>query len=141
LRGFCFENYDPRVIPHMKPASSAFSLLRSTLLRRWVALAFLLGMAVAYASPVIQPRSMELLCGANGGMKLQSQTPDGQDRAQYGSDAMHCALCVPLTAPPPARFAPSFQSRLAYATQPIAASALAALTRPPLPARGPPDLV
>jgi hypothetical protein len=107
------------------------------MLRRWLALAFLLGIAAAYASPVIQPRSIELLCSTNGAMKLISQTDDGNEAS---ADAMHCGLCVPIAAPPSAIFQISFQSALAYATQRNPASALAALTRPPLPARGPPSL-
>jgi hypothetical protein len=120
----------------MKPIPpNAFSVLRSAMLRRWVALAFLLGMAAAYASPVIQPRSIELLCSTNGAMKLISQTADGEEASM---DTMHCGLCVPIAAPPPVALQPSFQSALAYATQRNPASALAALTLPPLPARGPP---
>jgi hypothetical protein len=112
-----------------------FRSLRSSLLRRWLVGAFLLGMAAAYASPVIQPRSMELLCSTNGAMRLLSQTADGDED---NFDVMHCALCAPA-APPPVEVAVAHFSALAYATQRTAASALAALTRPPLPARGPPD--
>jgi hypothetical protein len=114
---------------------NALSVLRGILLRRWIALAFLLGIAAAYASPVIQPRSIELLCSTNGAIKLISQTDDGQEAS---ADVMHCGLCVPIAAPPPAISQTSFHSTLAYALQRIPASALAALTRPPLPARGPP---
>jgi hypothetical protein len=121
----------------MKPSPNAFSSLRSDMLRRWIVLAFLLGMAAAYASPLIQPRSLDLLCSTNGAMKLISQTADGEEA---NVDAMHCGLCVPIAAPPLATLQPSFQSALAYATQRSPASALAALTRPPLPARGPPAI-
>jgi hypothetical protein len=117
-------------------ALNIFHRLRSTELRRWIVGAFLLGMAAAYASPVIAPRSIELLCSTNGAMRLLSQTADGEEA---NADVMHCGLCAPATAPPPATSNSEFSSALAYATQPTPASALAALTRPPLPARGPPD--
>jgi hypothetical protein len=120
----------------MNSSSNAFSLLRSHMLRRWVALAFLLGLAAAYASPVIQPHSMELVCSTHGIVKLLSPATDSNEP---NSDVVHCSLCVPLAAPPPASIQPTFQSALAYATQRSFKSALAALTRPPLPARGPPD--
>jgi hypothetical protein len=109
--------------------------LRSSLLRRWMVGAFLLGMAAAYASPVIAPRSIELLCSTNGAMRLLSQTADGEEAS---TDVMHCALCAPAAEPPVASPLPAL-SALAYATQRTPASTLAALTRPPLPARGPPD--
>jgi hypothetical protein len=120
----------------LHPLQPPLQRLRCTLLRRWLALALLLGMAAAYASPVIQPQRIELLCSTNGAMKLISQTAQGEEA---GFDAMHCGLCAPSCAPPPAPSALSFQSTLAYATQPSLKNALAALTRPPLPARGPPD--
>jgi hypothetical protein len=116
---------------------NAFFLLRSVMLRRWIALAFLLGVAAAYASPVIQPRSLELLCSTNGAMKLISQTAQGDEAS---GDVMHCGLCAPLAVPHPVTETPLFSSALTYAVQRTAASALAALTRPPLPARGPPAL-
>ncbi len=117
-------------------ALSIFHRLRSTELRRWIVGAFLLGMAAAYASPVIAPRSIELLCSTNGAMRLLSQTANGEEA---NADVMHCGLCAPSAAPPPAVSNSEFSSALAYATQRTPASALAALTRPPLPARGPPD--
>jgi hypothetical protein len=122
----------------MKPSPiTTLQCLRRIMLRRWLALVFLLGMAAAYASPVIQPHSMELLCSTNGAMKLISQTDDGDEASM---EVMHCSLCVPTAAPPPETPQTSFQSALAYGLQRSPASALAALTRPPLPARGPPSI-
>jgi hypothetical protein len=114
-----------------------FHWLRSTLLRRWMVGAFLLGMAAAYASPVIAPRSIELLCSTNGAMRLLSQTADGEEA---NTDVMHCGLCAPAAAPPPVVLNSGFLSALAFAMQRTPASSLATLTRPPLPARGPPAL-
>ena len=91
-------------------------------------------MAAAYASPLIAPRSIELLCSTNGAMRLLSQTADGEET----SDLLHCAMCAPAAAPPDA-IAFVAPHPLAYATQRTPASILVALTRPPLPARGPPD--
>jgi hypothetical protein len=117
-------------------ALNIFHRLRSTELRLWIVGAFLLGMAAAYASPVIAPRSIELLCSTNGAMRLLSQTSDGEEAK---ADVMHCGLCAPAAAPPLVVSSIEFFSTLAYASQRIPASNLAAPTRPPLPARGPPD--
>lgn len=126
----------------MLASHATFHILRSALLRRFVALVCLLGMAAAYASPVIAPRSMNLLCSTagdmQGAMKLIVQTADGQS-ADADADFMHCGLCAPAAAPPPSFSNVVFASALAHATQRTFASALAALARPPLPARGPPD--
>jgi hypothetical protein len=111
-------------------------LLCHLALRRWVAWGFLLSVAATYASPLIEPRSLELLCSTNGAMKLINQTADGQEAS---ADVMHCGLCAPTVAPPPVISYAEFSNALAYATQRIPASSWVALTRPPLPARGPPD--
>jgi hypothetical protein len=113
---------------------NALLILRCAVVRRWVALAFLLSVAAAYANPLIQPVRIDVLCSTSGVMKLISQTADGQPNSDT---TPHCGLCAPVAAPPPAAL-PSFHSALAYAMQRTPESALASSARPPLPARGPP---
>jgi hypothetical protein len=132
LRGFRFL-ISPFLMLHATPR--ALHSLRHSSLRRWVALVFLLSVAAAYASPIVQPRSLELLCSTNGAMKLINQAADGQEA---NADVMHCGLCAPAAAPPPVGSYTKFYSALGYAAQRTPASSLAALTRPPLPPRGPP---
>lgn len=111
-----------------------FASLRTAGLRRGVAWIFLLSMAAAYASPVIAPRSIELLCSTNGAMRLLTQTADGEEAASE----MHCGLCAPLIAPPPVVSAQSFAHADFAVPRLATASVATALTRPPLPPRGPP---
>ncbi len=114
-----------------------FTSLRCSVMRRWVALAFFFAFAVATAHPIVSPQSIELLCGSNGAMKLLVKSADSN---APDSAHMHCSLCGALDVPVPAISNHAFSSALAYATQRSPASALAALTRPPLPARGPPSI-
>lgn len=96
----------------------------------------MLAVGVATASPILKPQSMELLCGTGGAMKLLIKTSDGE--ASDSSHSLPCALCAASAAPPAAALPPAFRSDLSYATEPGPAAILAALTQPPLPARGPP---
>jgi hypothetical protein len=114
--------------------------LRHMALRRWVLAWFTLAVLAATASPLLKPQTMELLCSGNSAMKLLIKSSDGEE-AQT-THTLQCALCLPAFAPAPQpQLTSSFmRSDLAYATQRIPSAVMAALTQPPLPARGPPAL-
>lgn len=112
------------------------SKLRASWLRRWILACFMLAVGVATASPLLKPQSIELLCGNGSVMKLLIKTSDGE--AADSTHSVPCAMCAHTSAPPPAIHAPAFRSDLAFATEPTPEAILAALTQPPLPARGPP---
>ena len=99
---------------------------------------FARALGVAAASPLVQPRVMQLVCSAGGAVKLLVDSGDGLVEA--GSHTLDCALCllvgappadVPATALPTAR--PLLGNRWAQAEAPRVAGVWA-----PLPARGPP---
>lgn len=106
---------------------------------RFVLLWFVLAIGVAIAAPVVQPQAMELVCSSGGTIKLIVQTDDGaQDMSPSHLD---CPLC--LTGGPPVDHDTAQQVLslpLARATQSIPSARIAAATRSPLPARGPPVL-
>lgn len=117
--------------------SSLFQRLQITWLRRLVLACFALAIGSAIASPLIKPSSMELLCSASGAMKLLVKSSDGD--TVESTHTLQCALCLPISAPPALALEFSlFRSDLTYAQERIPAAILAALTLPPLPARGPP---
>ena len=102
---------------------------------------FALALGVAAASPLVQPRAMQLVCSAEGGVKLMPVQP-GEGGVDVGTHQLDCALCLIGNAPPPPRvgavldMAPLMQApATAYADAPRHALAAA-----PLPARGPPLL-
>ena len=108
-----------------------------TRLARWVLLWFALAMGVAIASPIIKPQSIEVLCSTSGMAKLLVTNDQGD--VATSNHMLDCALCLNISAPPPKAFgllAPSVP--LAFAVQSVVRAALASLTAPPLPARGPP---
>jgi hypothetical protein len=108
------------------------------LLGRVVLAWFVLSLGVAVASPVVNPRAMELVCSAAGAVKVIVQTDDGAQ--EMGAFHMDCPLCVLTGAPPPTAplaDVPTIQP-LARVVQSIPAARIAAVTAAPLPARGPP---
>ena len=100
---------------------------------------FVLSVGVAMASPLVSPKSMDLVCTTGGAMKLVSS--DDADNADSTVHTMDCALCMSLGIPPVNVQAVLVKpSPLAHALHPIAAAHIAAATAPPLPSRGPPAL-
>ena len=105
---------------------------------RFVLVWFALSIGVAIASPVLNPKGVDMVCTGTGVMKLVVQ---GDDDSTASAKTMDCPLCMSITPPPPEFNTTLTQpSPLAHAVQPIAAAHIAAITAPPLPSRGPPAL-
>lgn len=99
---------------------------------------FVLSLGVAIASPVVQPKTMQLVCTSVGAVKVVMQTDNGVE--DVGAGHLDCPLCALTGAPPPvAPMAdlPNLQP-LAHAVQSIPAARIAAATAAPPPARAPP---
>ena len=104
---------------------------------RLVLVWFALSVGVAIASPVLNPKGMDMVCTGTGMMKLVVQ---GDDDATT-SHTLDCPLCASVVAPPPTFNTGLTQpSPLAHALLPIEAAHIASVTAPPLPSRGPPQL-
>jgi hypothetical protein len=99
----------------------------------WLLLAF----TVALASPLVHPKSIELLCTGTGSVKL---LVGGTDDADSTAMAPECALCMQASAPPPAAaLGAAVPPSLVYALLAVAHTVVAWRAAPPLPARGPPS--
>jgi hypothetical protein len=97
----------------------------------------LLMLGVAFASPLVSPQAMELVCAQGGSVKLVVVGDDGQAPAavHHGLD---CPLCLASGLPPSADVPTLPQSHpLAHALHPIVRARIAALVGAPLPSRGP----
>ncbi len=106
---------------------------------RGLLLMFLLSLGAAIASPIVKPQAMELICSGAGIVKAIVHTDEGVQ--EMGAGHLDCPLCVLSGAPPiPATVALPVVQPLGHAVQPIPAAHIAAATRAPLPARGPPSL-
>jgi hypothetical protein len=114
-------------------------LRQAKTLARFVLVWFALSLGVAMASPLVAPKSMDLVCTTGGAMKIVFS--DEADKAESSAHTMDCALCMAVGIPP-APISSQFTkpSSLAHALHPIAAAHSAAATAPPLPSRGPPVL-
>jgi hypothetical protein len=111
------------------------ALRNASFLARLVLAWFALAIGVAVASPIVKPKSIELLC-SGGVMKLLVTSDDGTPATGHTFD---CPLCVSLDAPP-ASAAGLFQAQPPSVgiLLPHADAALAVFTAAPPPARGPP---
>ncbi len=111
------------------------------LLARLVLVWFVLFIGASVASPIIEPSATQLICSANGAMKLVAgDSANGDGQAQSSTVGMDCPLCAPMGHALPASDQLTLvPSGLGHALQPAVAARLAWLTRSPLPARGPPS--
>lgn len=105
---------------------------------RWMLVWFALTLTAAVASPLAGMQGgLELVCTTGGGMKLVAT--NGDEASSVASLSLDCPLCSTAHAPPPAvQPLALLHQPLAYRLQPQVAARIAALTAPPLPARGPP---
>jgi len=115
--------------------------LRSRHVRLLVLAWFAFFAAATAAAPIVHPTTLEAVCSATHGGKLLQVDLEGNP-AGGGALDTHCPLCSLIDHRPGAcggRFDPP--SALAHALVPAQAAHLAAVTAPPLPARGPPSLM
>lgn len=115
------------------------ALRQAHLFTRCMLVWFALTLAAAVASPLAGMQGgLELVCTSSGGMKLVST--NGDDAQAAGSLSLDCPLCSTAHAPPPALQSGAMAVQaMAHQLQPAVVARIAALTAPPLPARGPPS--
>lgn len=110
--------------------------LRAMKQLRWCVLVwFALFLGVAVASPLVQPKSMDVVCSNAGGIKLVFQS----DEAPAKHGGMDCPLCL-LEATPPEPPHARLPALSPLACQPMPLSCVhtvVAMATPP-PARAPP---
>lgn len=114
------------------------TLRNAHLLARFVLVWFVLSMGVAIASPLVQPKGMQLICSAAGAITVQfDQGGGGASGSQ--ANTLDCPLCAAAGAPPPQvalQVLPPMG--LAYALQMPADPQGAYRSAAPFPPRGPP---
>ncbi len=106
-------------------------------LARLVLAWFVLSLGVAVASPMVNPKAMQLICSASGSVKLLVQSDDGLK--EVATHTLDCPLCASVGSPPAALCTMATLAQpLCNALRPVAAAHIAWRTAAPLPARGPP---
>ena len=105
--------------------------------RRWIVAWFFLSLGAALAAPMVQARTMELVCTGGNGLSLVVHSSDG--KAAPDTLGMDCPLCLlGASAPPPVRPLPQAAPLPHYTfAPPSVAHALPPMAAPP-PARAPP---
>lgn len=106
-------------------------------LRWWVVAWLVLSLGAALASPLVQPRAMELICSTGSGATLVVHS--GSDGAVLDPLNPDCALCLLGAAPPqpPAALPPPLAATDFAPPQPPDRPGPPATAAPP-PARAPP---
>ncbi len=95
---------------------------------------FALSLGVAMVSPLIHPKSIELVCSSVGAMKL---VMDGD--ASPGTGLLDCPLCLAMDSPPPAIGHPAtFRCPGVAVRGSLLAVRIVVHAAAALPARGPP---
>ena len=132
-------NARPSSVKTLFRIAAMYMFRQARQLTRFVLVWFALALGVAMASPLVSPKSIDLVCSTNGVIKLVSSDDDKQ--AQPQTKCLDCPLCMSLAFPPaPATVQAVKPSPLAHALQAIASAHIASATAPPLPSRGPPAL-
>ena len=113
-------------------------LRQAASLTRLVLVWFALAIGVAVAAPLVHPQDLQLVCSAGGTVKLIAQ--DADSGQPTGLHTLDCPLCATLAAPPPViAQAHALAAATGLAAELESSARTAALTSPPLPARGPPS--
>lgn len=107
---------------------------------QWIRMALLwfsLATAVAVAAPIVQPKTLQLLCSENASVWVMIDA-DGQ-AVELGSHSLDCPLCLSAL-PPPAQVptAAVTPAPIPHALTPGYEAHIAALVGAPMPPRGPP---
>lgn len=105
-------------------------------LRWWVLVWFFMALGAALASPLAQPKTIEIVCAGAGTTQMVLHTEAGA--VDWNAHILDCPLCLVFGAPPAASpLAPVF-APLHCASAILLISPFVAATAVPAPARGPP---
>lgn len=116
---------------------SIWPLLRK--LTKLVIVWFALSMLAAAASPIVNPKRIDFLCGEGGVMKPVVVDDNGAV-TPVGSHSLDCANCLLAAPPPPLHMNPSQPApQLRFSLSRYRAAHIPALSGAALPPRGPPS--
>jgi hypothetical protein len=110
-------------------------------LSRLVLVWYVLFVGVSVLAATLQPKTMDVVCSTMGIMKVVVQ---GEGDAAPLSSSMDCPLCAhatPALPPPTLAALVHVHAARAFIVQALPEALLLARTAPPLPSRGPPDLI
>ncbi|GKT24893.1 DUF2946 domain-containing protein [Acidovorax sp. SUPP3334] len=110
------------------------------MLARLILAWLVLTLGIAVASPLVQPKAMELICSDGGSAKLVfvDDSGEAEQGAHHGLD---CSLCLPAALPLTlGHYELVLPQPSVNARYPFVSAHITALLGAPLPPRGPPIL-
>jgi hypothetical protein len=115
----------------------------STLLRlaRFVLVWYVLFVGVSVLAATLQPKTMNVVCSSMGLMKLVVQGEGGDAQLRSSMDCPLCAHATPALPPPTVAALAHVADVRSHVVQRLPEAVLTARTAPPLPSRGPPELI
>ncbi|MHB1410603.1 MAG: hypothetical protein ACYCXC_13555, partial [Acidovorax defluvii] len=69
-----------------------------TIFRLWILAWFLMSLGVATATPMIQPKMLDVVCTTSGALKFFALTDEGA--IESDADTQNCPLCLVGGVPP-----------------------------------------
>lgn len=122
-----------------RPMHPSFHLLRR--LARLVLVWYMLFVGVSVLAATLQPQTMDVVCSSMGIMKVVVSDDGSDAKVRTAMDCPLCAHATPALPPGAGGVQVHVQDARAYLVQRVPAAVLASRTAPPLPSRGPPDLI
>lgn len=110
-------------------------------LARLVLVWYVLFVGVSVLAATLQPKTMDVVCSSMGIMKVVVNDDGSDAKVRTAMDCPLCAHATPALPPDAGGVRLHVQDALAYLVQRVPAAVLASRTAPPLPSRGPPDLI
>lgn len=112
---------------------------RAQSLARWVLAWIVLSLGQAMASSHVDPLALQQVCTSAGIVEVVTFDDQGAAGAHSSPSGADCPLCnVPPQTPPAMRLSRPAQPLGAFAYPVAGTAAVAWITAPPLPSRGPP---
>jgi hypothetical protein len=102
---------------------------------------YLLFVGVSVLASTLQPKTMEVVCSSMGLMKLVVLGEEGENHVRASMDCSLCAHATPALPPPSVAVLAHVPDARSHIVQRLPAAVLIARTAPPLPSRGPPELI
>ncbi len=110
-------------------------------LARLVLACYVLFVGVSVLASTLQPKTMEVVCSSMGIMKLVMQGEGGDAEVPSSMECSLCAHATPALPPPSVDHLAHVSDARSYIVERLPEAVLIARTAPPLPSRGPPELI
>ena len=110
-------------------------------LARLVLVWYVLFVGVSVLAATLQPKTMDVVCSSMGIMKVVVQGEGGDTQVSAGMDCPLCAHATPALPPPTVAALVHVSDARSHIVQRLPEAVLIARTAPPLPSRGPPELI